>query len=117
MRRDRAARDARRAAARRLGANWTELHRQDEEGARASPLHHYVFGHIPGVILTTAGLGVWRLLRGEPLSLVHVLTIGAASLGSAAWAGIAWVRRRRAARARQVIYTLPERRQVRDRTT
>lgn len=117
MRRDQATEDARRAAARRLGANWTELHRQDDEVARASPLHDFVFRYIPGVVLTTAGLGVWRLLRGEPLSLVQVLALSAASLGSAAWAGIAWVRRRRAARAQQVIYTRLERRRVRDRTT
>ena len=43
--------EARRAAARRMGANWTELHRQEDEAARSSPLHHYIFDYIPGVTL------------------------------------------------------------------
>jgi hypothetical protein len=87
-----------------MGANWTELHRQEDEAARSSPLHHYIFSYIPGVTLTVAGVGAWHLLRGEAVTILHLLALFVAALGGVAWVVVHWLRRRRTALPR-VIHT------------
>ena len=87
---------ARRAAARRLGANWTELHRQEEEAARSSPLHDYVYRYVPWLVIVTGAGAAWNLMDGATLGLVEWLALGAPAVGGGAWLVSAW-RRHRAA--------------------
>lgn len=108
--------EARRTAARRLGARWTGLHRQEEEATRASPLYKYVFQRLPGVVITAAGVGLVHLVTGGQLTLLQMLAVGATGVAGAAWGGVVLVRRRRALRDSRVIYTRPERGRIRDRT-
>lgn len=115
MRRNDPQRQVQRAAARRLGANWTELHRQEEEAARASPLHSYVRS-LPWLVGLAAVGGVVNLAQGVTLTLGQLLALGAVGTGAAVAGGVAWWRHRRA-RAPKVIYERPAARRVRDRTT
>ena len=105
---------ARRAAARRFGANWTEMHRKDEEAARKSPLHQYVFHQIPWLLIVAAAAGAWHLTRGETAGLPQLLALGIVGLGGAGWLAVTWTRRWRS-RKQDVLYERAPARRVRDR--
>lgn len=115
MRRKDPQRQVQQAAARRLGANWTELHREEEEAARASPLHGYLRS-LPWLIGVAAAGGLWNLAQGATVTLGQLLALGTAGVGAAAAGGAMWWRRRQA-RAPKVIYERPAARRVRGRTT
>jgi hypothetical protein len=106
-----------------MAANWRELHRQDDEEARASPVVGILIRALP-LLLPAALAGAsaaWAVLRQAPVTSVVAGGLGVAAAGATAVAAVRAARRWRLGRRRrhavQVLYERPERSRAPERIT